>query len=236
MYQEKENVLPIMKATAQSIATYFPVLNFALNFYEEKKSQGVQRKVLRLEEFYHSLTERIADIKEQINNDYISRDDFADVFEQTANHIMNERLKEKRRCFQNIFVNSIVTSSCSYDKTEKYIRMLESMGWTELKVLAVLYNPSKFNENKGNIIKDSNDKTYFGGIGLSGLNSTDILTQLLNESKEEISDALSYLEANRLVHQQSNAIHTQSRGNPIHILDNLLTQKGRDFAHYVIQE
>jgi hypothetical protein len=31
MYQEKENILPIMKATAKSIAAYLPVLNFALS-------------------------------------------------------------------------------------------------------------------------------------------------------------------------------------------------------------
>ena len=55
MYQEKENILPAMKATAKSIAAYLPVLDFAINFYEEKKSKMAQRKISRLEEFYHSL-------------------------------------------------------------------------------------------------------------------------------------------------------------------------------------
>ena len=61
------------------------------------------------------------------NKDYISRDDFADIFEQTATHIMNERIEEKRHCFQNVFVNSMVASSCSYDKTEKFMRLLVDM-------------------------------------------------------------------------------------------------------------
>ena len=105
MYQEKENILPIMKATAKSIAAYLPVLNFALNFYEEKKTQAAQRKVSRLEEFYCTLSERIGGIKEEINTEYVSKEDFADIFEQTANHIMDERIEDKRRCFQNVFVD-----------------------------------------------------------------------------------------------------------------------------------
>ena len=236
MYQEKDNILPAMKAIAKTIASYLPVLGFALSFYDEKKSQVVQRKICRLEEFYQSLSDRLQIIEGKMNDDYINKDDFGDIFEQTANYIMNERIKDKRRCFQNIFLNSITANSCSYDKTEKYMRMLDSMGWLELKVLGVLNNPSKYNEERGNIIKDPNEGNYYLGIGLSGQNSVDLLVQLLEENKEEIMDALYYLENNRLITEQSNAIRTQSVGNPIHLLDNILTPKGKDFVCYIMRD
>ena len=234
MYQEKENILPAMKAIANTIAAYLPVLSFALNFYEEKKSQAAQRKILRLEEFYRILSEGIEDIKDEINADYVSKEDFADIFEQTAAHMMNERLEDKRRCFQNIFVNSMVASSCSYDKTEKYMRLLVDMSWLELRVLSVLNNPANYNEMVGNIIKDPNEGNCYMGFGLSSYNHIDLLVKLLDESQETIKDALYYLQSNRLIIEQSNAIRSQINGHPIHILDNMLTPKGKDFVCFVL--
>ena len=237
MYSEKENILPIMKATAKSIAANLPVLNFALNYYEEKKTQVVQRKVKRLEEFYRTLSERIVDIKDEINTDYISKEDFADIFEQTANHIMNERIEDKRRCFQNVFENSIVAESCSYDKTEKYMRLLVDMSWLELKVLSVLNSPANYNEKVGNIIIDPNEGNLIGfGIATRSYNYIDILVKLLNESQDEIKDALYFLQSNRLIVEQGNAIRSQANGHPIHILDNMLTTKGKDFVSYVLKK
>lgn len=234
MYQEKENILPIMKATAKSIAAYLPVLNFVLNYYEEKKTQVAQRKVKRLEEFFRTLSEKIEDIKDEINTDYICKEDFADVFEQTANHIMDERIEDKRRCFQNVFVNSMVASSCSYDKTEKYMRLLADMSWLELKVLSVLNSSANYNEKVGNVIKDPNEGSHFIGIGISSYNQIDLLVKLLNESQEEIKDALYYLQSSRLIIEHSNAIRSQMNGHPIHILDNMLTSKGKEFVSFVL--
>ena len=236
MYSEKENILPAMKAIAKSIAAFLPVLNFAFVFYEEKKSQVAQRKVFRLEEFYRTLSGRIEGIKEKINTDYVSKEDFADVFEQTATHIMNERIEEKRRCFQNVFVNSMVADSCSYDKTEKYMRLLVDMSSLELKILSVLNNPANYNEKVGNIIKDPDEGNLYIGFSLSSYNHIDMLAKLLNESQEEIKDALYYLQSNRMIVEQSNAIRTHVNGHPIHILDNNLTPRGKDFVNYVLSE
>ena len=236
MYQEKENILPIMKATVKSIAAYLPALDFLLNFYEEKKAQAAQRKVLRLEEFYHTLSERIEGLKERINTDYVSKEDFADIFEQTATHIMNERIEEKRRCLQNVFVNSIVADSCSYDKTEKYMRLLVDMSSLELKILSVLNNPANYNGKVGNIIKDPDEGNLYIGFSLSSYNHIDMLAKLLNESQEEIKDALYYLQSNRMIVEQSNAIRTHVNGHPIHLLDNNLTPRGKDFVNYVLSE
>ena len=234
MYSEKENILPAIKAIAKSIANYLPVLDFAINFYEERNNQIARRKIIRLEEFYHSLLETVGEFKEKLNKDYISRDDFADIFEQTANHVMDERIEEKRRCFHNIFTNSMMASSCSYDKTEKYMRLLVDMSWLELKVLSVLNSPTKYNEMAGNIIKDPNEGNHFLGFSLSSYNHIDLLVKLLNDSQEEIKDALYYLQSNRLIIEQSNAIRSQMISHPIHVLDNMLTPKGKEFVSYVL--
>ena len=236
MYQEKDNIFPAMIAVAKTIASRFPASDFIVKYYEEKKTEIVKRKLNRLEELYNSLLERLTNIEGEINSDYVCKEDFEDIFERTASYIMNERINDKRRCFQNIFINSITASFCSYDKTEKYMRMLDSMGWLELRILGVLNNPSKYNEDEGYIIKDSpNDNSFWGAV-LSGKNSMDILAILLKESKEDIMDALYYLENNRLIIKQSNAIHTQFSGNSIHILENMLTPKGKEFVAFIMQK
>jgi len=47
-----------------------------------------------------------------------------------------------------------------------------------------------------------------------------VLDCLTTESNEEIKDALYYLQSNRLIIEQSNAITSQINGHPIHMIDN----------------
>lgn len=238
MNQAKENLEPIIAGVVKAFATVIPVSAIALSIYEEFQAKRIERKISRLEGFYFSLKDEVSDVKGKINQNYISKDDFGDIFEQTANYIMNERLEEKRKCFQNIFLNSITASSCSYDKTEKYMRLLESMGWLELKILDVLRNPKSYNEKHGNIIKNPNESLP-GHINmithLGPYRGVELLAKLLNEEESEIKDALYYLEQNRLIIEKSNAIQTQTNGHPIHTLDNMLTQKGKDFVLFILK-
>ena len=86
----------------------------------------------------------------------------------------------------------------------------------------------------GNVIKDPNEGNHFIGFSLSSYNQNDLLVKLLNESEGEIKDALYYLQSNRLIIEQSNAIRSQMNSHPIHVLDNMLTPKGKDFVSYVL--
>lgn len=238
MNQAKENIEPIVLGVVKAFATVIPVSAIALSIYEEFQTKQIERKISRLKDFYYSLKDKVADIEGKVNQDYISKDDFGDIFEQTAKCIMNERIDDKRRCFQNIFLNSITASACSYDKTEKYMRLLDGMGWLEVRILSVLHNPYKYNESVGNVIKDPNEKLpgYVNMIThLGSYRGVELLSKLLNEDESEIKDALYYLEGNRLIIEKSNAIQVQTNGHPIHALDNMLTTKGKDFVSFILK-
>lgn len=60
--------------------------------------------------------------------------------------------------FRNVFINSIIAKGCSYDKTEKYLRILEQMNCIELLLLKILKNPKVYNEKQGGIIKNPNER------------------------------------------------------------------------------
>lgn len=222
----------------KGITAMIPVLGGTLtSVWSDIEAIQAKRKHERLEEFYLALDTEVQKIKEQINESYINQPDFLDVFEQTAKSIVNERREDKRILFRNILLNSITAEVCSYDKTEKYLRILEQMNGLELLILRVLQNPSKFNKQNGERIKDPNaptpdyrnlithTRTYF---------FIEMLSELLNASKDDVAESIYYLESNRLVADNTSLSKLQTNGHPIHLLDDKLTPKGKDFISFIL--
>ena len=135
---KKENVIEKGMVAIKGITAMIPVLGGTLtSVWSDIDAIQAKRKHERLEEFYLSLEMEVQKIKEQINESYINQPDFLDVFEQTARHIVNERKEEKRILFRNILLSSITAKECSYDKTEKYLRILEQMNGLELSLIHI---------------------------------------------------------------------------------------------------
>ena len=146
---KKENVIEKGMVAIKGITAMIPVLGGTLtSVWSDIDAIQAKRKHERLEEFYLSLEMEVQKIKEQINESYINQPDF-----------VNERKEEKRILFRNILLSSITAKECSYDKTEKYLRILEQMNGLELLILRILQNPSEFNRQNGEKIKDPNAPT-----------------------------------------------------------------------------
>lgn len=234
-----KKTIEVGKIAIKGLATMIPGLGGTLtSVWSDIESIQAKRKQERLEEFYIKLKDEVEVLKEQINSTYTKHTDFLDVFELTARYIVNERTEEKRILFRNIFVNSITKSDCSYDKTEKYLRILEQMNSIELLILKVLSNPKKFNELHGEIIKDPNwiRPGVKNGIQLSmAYEVSEMLSQLITVSKDDISESMYFLEVNRLVAEKTSNYRLQTKAHPIHILDEKLTSKGKDFISYILK-
>lgn len=229
---------------AKGIVAMIPVLGGTItSVWSDIEAIQAKRKFERLEEFYLELKKDVDEIHNKISSSYTSQPDFLDIFELTAKYIVNERSEEKRASFRNILVNSIVSEDCSYDKTEKYLRIVEQMNNLEILILKVLVNPSKYNNKKGNIIKDPNERnpdetasnstyrTFYNGV----YEFTDILSKLIMIPQDDINEAIYFLESNRLVMDKSSNYKLQTNGNPIHILDDKLTSKGKDFVLFIMR-
>lgn len=223
---------------AKGIVAMIPVLGGTItSVWSDIESMQANRKHERLEEFYIKLKDEVEEIKEQINVSYISQSDFLDIFELTAKYIVNERNEEKRILFRNILINSITTKNCSYDKTEKYFRILEQMNSLELLLLKILKNPKNYNENQGNIIKNPNEgqsnavyRVHYTLVS----EFKQILSELTQIPQDDISEAMYFLESNRLVGEKASEYKLQTNGNPIHVLDDKLTSKGKDFISFLL--
>ncbi|SBV90506.1 hypothetical protein [uncultured Dysgonomonas sp.] len=234
----KENIIEKGLIAAKGIVTMIPVLGGTItSVWSDIEAIQAKRKHERLEEFYIALKEEVERIKDRINTSYINQPDFLDIFELTAKYIVNERNEEKRILFRNILANSITMKDCSYDKTEKYLRVLEQMNSFELLLLKILRNPKVYNDQQGNVIKDPNGGQSNAVLRIHYTLVSEfkkIMSDLTKASQDDISEAIYFLESNRLVRENASESRLQTNGNPIHVLDDKLTSKGKDFMSFIL--
>lgn len=231
MNNAKDNLIALGKAAIDTIGNVVPIIGFTKSFYENFNSIQAERKQNRVNEFVIDLAKDLKDFEGEVQSEYVSHEDFLDVFEKVSRYIANERYKEKRVLFKNIMYHSLTEKGCNYDKTEKYCRLLENLDALDLEILAILNNPIQYNKDRGMIIPDPVHNAY-----MSSWNETTggaVLTSLLNRKDVEVRDNITYLFYNGLILENVMDRRLQSNGNPIHVLDNLLTIKGREFIRFL---
>lgn len=231
MNNAKEIVEATGKALAKELVRYLPLGNTALEVYEELQSKQIERKIKRLEEFYSELATALQTQQEKVNEEFVRKDDFLDVFEEATRYVVLERQEQKRQFFKNILVNSITSSDCDYDKTERYFRLLDNLTETELEILAVLDNPKQYNQLRGMLVKDPIHSAYQSSW--NRVTGSGILTQVLGKKIHEVEDAITVLFSNGLILSNVLERKLETNANGIHVLDNLLTTRGRDFVKFL---
>lgn len=231
MNNANDNLSIIGKGVLKSLLGSFPVGATAVAIHNELQAKQVKRKIERLEDFYHSLDEKVNTIEEKINKDYISKDDFQDVFEEATKYVVQERQARKREYFRNILANSMVSNECDYDKTERYFRILDNLSEIELNVLAVLKDPVSYNRLNGMIIPDPINNEYQSSWNSSRADG--VLTQLLGIYIDDAIEAITVLFSNGLIVENLLERKIETNSNPVHVLDHLLTKRGRDFVRFL---
>ena len=231
MNNAKENTFIVTKSFFKSLLSSFPVGSTAVEIYNEFQSRQVERKIKRLEEFYSSLDAKITSVEDRVNKEFLSKEDFQDVFEEATRYVVRERKEEKRNYFKNILVNSILSKVSDYDKTERYFRLLDNLTELELTILAVLDNPDLYNMRNGMIIKDPVHNAY--QTIWNHASAEGVLTQLLGIKVQDVAEAATVLFSNGLVVENFLNRKIETNGNSIRVLENLLTARGRDFVNFL---
>ncbi len=231
MNKAKEIVQAGGKVFIKSLARHLPLGATAVEIYDEIQSKQIERKIKRLEEFYQSLADTINALESKINQEFVNKDDFLDLFEEATRYVVLERQEKKRECYKNILTNSIISPIVDYDKTERYFRLLDNLSDVELSILAVLENPEEYNKKHGMIIEDPRNSVY--QFTLNGVDTGGVLTRLLGLRIDDVSEAVTTLFSNGLVVENFLRRTIQTNGNTIHVLDNLLTRKGKDFIKFL---
>ena len=170
-------------------------------------------------------------MQDKLNEEYINKEDFTDIFEKTSRHIANERSENKRDFFKNILLNSMINKNSNYDKTERFFRILDLLGTEDMIILSILRAPSEYNRENGMIIKDQTNNSY--QWSQRKVYAIEILCQLLQKEDDGVSESINMLYYNGLIKDRFLEKNLITNGNPIHVLDDSLTKMGIEFISYI---
>jgi len=184
------------------------------------------RKEKRFVEFINGLQEDICNLSDHVNAEFISKEDFLDIFEQTARKIVMTRQEVKRIAFRNILSNAILSSNISYDEVEEFLSLVERFREEHIFLLSILRDPVKYDEETGNRVGKG------GGMATS---ISQIMGQLLPDWTENlILEVATVLENNeRLVQNITSRYNTMLTDQGINHLVNTLTPKGMRFVAFI---
>ena len=101
-----------------------------------------ERRWGRLIEFLQSVEEKF----EQLTS--ISADQ-EEVVAEVLERVVRERSDEKTDCFRNILLNAVADGGMDYDEVIEMVRLVEQMTPNHIKLLSVLQDPIKADENLG---------------------------------------------------------------------------------------
>ena len=162
------------------------------------------RKEKRFIEFINGLQEDICNLSDRVNAEFVSNEDFLDIFEQTARKIVITRQETKRTAFRHILSNAILSSDVSYDEVEEFISLVERFREEHIFLLSILRDPVKYDEETDNRVGKG------GGLTTS---ISDIMKKLLPDWTEDlIIEVTTVLENERLVQHITSRYNTMLTG------------------------
>jgi len=183
------------------------------------------RKEKRFVEFINGLREDLHNFSDRVNTEFISKEDFLDIFEQTARKIVMIRQEIKRTAFRHILSNAILSSDVSYDEVEEFLSLVERFREEHIFLLSILRDPVKYDEETGNRV---------GKGGRTTTSISQIMRQLLpGWNKDLILEVTTVLENERLIQHITARYNMTLTDQGINHLVNTLTPKGMRFVTFI---
>lgn len=111
-------------------------------------------KQRRFEEFTLKLTNRIENLENKINYNFLKSEEFIDLFEDMTEKILRNKSQKKLNIFTDILASSMCKSALDdIEFSHLYISIIDSLTEVELKILDSLYKYAVAAEKK---MKDQN--------------------------------------------------------------------------------
>ena len=183
------------------------------------------RRGKRFLELINGLREDLHDFSDRVNTEFVLKEDFLDIFEQTARKAAMTRQEARRIAFRHILSNAILSPDVSYDEIEEFLSLVERLWEEHIFMLGILRDPVKYDEETGNRVGKG------GGIATS---VSQIMGRLLPDwTEEQILEVATVLETERLVQHITSRYKTTLTDRGINHLANTLTSKGVRFVAFI---
>ncbi len=106
----------------------------------------------RLNRFLFQLSDDLKTIQEEINQNFIRKEEFRDLVEDIFSKAADTRQQEKLEALRSIFLNTIISANPQYEEIEEITNLIKSWQTSHIQLLKILDNPKKANEALGNPI------------------------------------------------------------------------------------
>ena len=136
--QTAEHSVNVLKALVSAIPIIGSPLSSLMGDYIPKVKEE------RLRTAVDELAKHVDCIKDRIDPARILTSEYAFVFEQSVRGIVNHASKEKRDAFRAILLNALTQADVPFPEQEYYLNLLETLSATHIKVLALMYEPSRY--------------------------------------------------------------------------------------------
>lgn len=179
-----------------------------------------ERKETRFHKFIKDSFDEINMKQAYIIKEYVSSNDFLDIFENILSDVMNTRIEMKRNMLKNLLVNSCTIQGTTYERTEDFQHLIDVLSPISLLILSVFYDLRDiYMDGETNSIKK-----YW--------NKIQEVTRIDDETT--LLDYIGELESRCLIESFRNNTYSDKSGAPLIGNRPFITEKGLLFYNYII--
>lgn len=156
----------ILKGLISQIPAFGPIINEYLP----------DSRLNKLTSFVLQLKEELESLKEQIDEDYIRRDDITCIVEKSLKAVSETYNESKLTALKNGLINSLIDKDIEVDRKDFYINILNSLSPFHFRMLYLLYSPEQYlSENRITLSTNiTSGRLYFFKEALPDMNEDEI--------------------------------------------------------------
>jgi hypothetical protein len=183
-------------------------------------------KFKRLSTFVAHLSVDIESIKERIQLDYLKKEEFGFLFEQTFRAVLENYQVEKLDALRNILLNSMVSADVNQEMKEYLLGLVGRLGSLHMRFVSLLEDPTSF--YKTHEVQDENSQGAIGGSIIQELRKC--FTAMTDDG---IRAVWNDLYNNALVNTEARSLGGMISARGSRALEGRLTEFGRLFVRFI---
>jgi uncharacterized protein YfbU (UPF0304 family) len=183
-------------------------------------------KFKRLSTFVAYLSVDIESVKERIQLDYLKKEEFGFLFEQTFRAVLENYQVEKLDALKNVLVNSMVSADVNQEMKEYILGLVGRLESLHMRFVSLLEDPTNYYKTHG--VQDEISQVVIGGSRMQELRKC--FTAMTDESIRAVWNDL-YNYALVSIDARNLGVMISDRGS--RALTGLLTEFGKLFVRFI---
>jgi len=209
-----EHIFNVFTATLASLPIGASIASLLKDYIPDAKFK-------RIDEFARQVAEDLKRLNDKIDSEYIFKDEFAYMFEQSFRGVAQNYQKEKIEAFRAILLNSAIRQDVIQEEKEFYFSLVNNLSVVHIRILKFLANPEGYIQEQG-----IEPNSIQGGF-------RDIFKTLMSELDISIVEsAFGDLFQLGLIGTDKSIFHTMTSASGLRLVGDRVGELGRRFIDF----